>query len=214
MIIAILILIAIIVAVGIGGILWFIFRYKRLRQKEEVAEEAKGRETLPFRWSYIILPVAILLLSILLAAYFYHLLPTEVAYHFKLDGTPDRWLSREMTMVWVLTPQLLLTLLAGGITWGITKLGILSRQTGSTWIRPERIISLMGNIVALPQLIVGFAMLNIFSYNLYQIHIPMWLFLLIILGLTTIGLGLFLALIISKARQQLISGKAKEGSGD
>ncbi|GAI09313.1 unnamed protein product, partial [marine sediment metagenome] len=82
-----------------------------------------------FRWSYIIAPLAILLLSIILSAYFYHLLPTEVAVHFELDGTPDGWLSREMTMVWVLLPQLLLVLLAGAITWGITKLGILSGQT-------------------------------------------------------------------------------------
>jgi len=170
---------------------------------KKLTRETVKAETLPFRWSYIILPVAILLLSIILAAYFYHLLPAEVAYNFKLDGTPDKWLSREMTMVWVLTPQLFLTLVAAAIAWGITRLGILSRQTGSTLIRPERIISFMGNIIALPQLIICFAMLDIFSYNSYQTHImPMWLFLLIILGLTTTGLGVFLALIISKARQQ------------
>lgn len=181
---------------------------------KKLARETVRGEPLPFRWSYIILPVAIFLLSIILAAYFYHLLPAKVAYHFKLDGTPDRWLSREMTMVWVLTPQLFLILLAGAIIWGITKLGILLRQTESTWIRPEGILSFMGNIIALPQLIVGFAMLDIFSYNSYQRHImPMWLFLLIILGLTIAGLGLFVAVIISKARQQA-SGEAKEGSGD
>jgi len=54
-------------------------------------------------------------------------------------------------------------------------------------------------------------MLDIFSYNSYQRHImPMWIFLLIILGLATIALGLFLAVTISKAKQQLIS----EGSND
>ena len=167
---------------------------------------SKEAERLPFRWSYILLPLAILLLSLILAAYFYHLLPTEVAYHFKLDGTPDRWLSRPMSMVWALVPQLLLTLLAGGIIWGITRMGILSRQAESTWVKPERILSLMGNIVALPQFIVCFAMLDIFSYNSYQTHImPMWLFLLIILGLATIGLGLFLAFTFLKAKQQLVS---------
>ena len=167
---------------------------------------SKEAERLPFRWSYILLPLAILLLSLILAAYFYHLLPTEVAYHFKLDGTPDRWLSRPMSMVWALVPQLLLTLLAGGIIWGITRMGILSRQAESTWVKPERILSLMGNIVALPQFIVCFAMLDIFSYNSYQTHImPMWIFLVIILGLATIALGLFLVLIFLKAKQQLTS---------
>ncbi len=202
MIILILILFIIIMAAIVGGAIWFAFHARRLAQGEKITEEAKKRETMPFHLSYIILPVAILLLSIILTAYFYHLLPAEVAYHFKLDGTPDKWLSREMTMVWVLMPQLFLTLLAGGISWGITKLGILSRQTEGIGIKPERVISIMGNMSALPQLIVCFAMLDIFSYNSFQTHImPMWLFLLIILGVATIALGVFFVFIISRARR-------------
>ena len=149
------------------------------------------------------MPLAILFLSIILSAYFYRLLPTEVAAHFQLDGTPDKWLSREMTMVLVLAPQFLLVLLAGAIAWGITKLGIPSGQTGNTWVKPERIVSFMSNLVALPQLIVCFAMLDIFSYNSYQTHImPMWIFLLAIFGLATAALGLFLVFIFLKVRQQ------------
>jgi len=191
-------------ACGAGA--WFIFRRKLVVKDKGLTKQTSARETLPFRWSYIILPLAILLLSIILSAYFYHLLPAKTAYHFKLDGTPDRWLSREMIMVWGLLPQFLLTLLAGGITWGVTKLGILFRQTEGTGIKPERILLLMGNMIALPQLIVCFAMLDIFSYNSYQAHImPMWIFLLIILGLATIGLGLLFAFIYSRAKRQAIS---------
>jgi uncharacterized membrane protein len=160
-------------------------------------------ERLSFRWSYIVAPLAILLLSIILSAYFYHLLPAEVAVHFEFDGTPDGWLSREMTMVLALLPQFLLVLVAVAITWGITKLGIFSGQTGSTWAKPERIVSFMGNLVALPQLIVCFAMLDIFSYNSYQTHImPMWIFLLAIVGLVTIGLVILVVFILSKVRGQ------------
>ncbi len=198
-IIAILILAIIIIAGGLAGTIWFIAYRRRLTQGKKTT--TKRAEGLPFRWSYIIVPLAILLLSIILSAYFYHLLPTEVAAHFELDGTPDRWLSREMTMVWVLMPQLFFVLLAGAIAWGITKLGILFRQTGSTWVRPERIVSFMGNLVALPQLIVCFAMLDIFSYNSYQTHImPVWIFLLAILGLVTIALGVFWVFIFSKIK--------------
>ena len=157
-----------------------------------------------FRWSYIIAPLAVFLLSIILSAYFYHLLPIEVAVHFKLDGTPDSWLSREMTMVWVLLPQLLLVLLVGGVAWGITKLGILPKQTGSIGVKAERIVSFMGNVVALPQLIVFFAMLDILSYNSYQIHLlPMWIFLLAILGLVTVALVVFGVFILSRARRAM-----------
>ncbi len=148
--------------------------------------------TITFHWSYIILPVILLLLSIILTAYFYHLLPVEVAYHFESDGSPDRWLNRGMITLWMLLPQLLLTLVAGAITLGITKLSVLFRQPESTWVKPERILSLMGNMVALPQVILFFAMLDIFSYNSYQIHlIPLWVFALIIMGLGGIILGIF-----------------------
>ena len=58
--------------------------------------------TLAFHWGYIVLPIIILFLSIILAAYFYHLLPVEVAYHFESDGSPDRWLGRGAILLWML----------------------------------------------------------------------------------------------------------------
>ena len=195
MIIPILILIVILLlGLGGGAALWFILKHR------QPTKEITTAETLPFRWSYIALPLAILSLAIILTAYFYHQLPTEVAYHFKLDGSPDRWLSREMVTIWLLVPQLLLTLVAAAITWGITKLGMLFGQAEGAWIKPERILSLMGNMIALPQIILCFAMLDIFSYNSYQMHImPLWVFALIIMGLGGIILGIFFVLAIRRA---------------
>ncbi len=162
-----------------------------IKNREPVRQTTTGA-SLAFHWSYIILPVVILFLSIILTACFYHRLPVEVAYHFKTDGSPDRWLSRGAIILWMLLPQLFLTLLAGVITWGITKLGALFRQPERTWIKPEQILSLMGNMIALPQIILCFATLDIFSYNSYQIHImPLWVFVLIIMGLGGIILGIF-----------------------
>jgi len=146
-------------------------------------------------------PLAIFLLSLILSAYFYHLLPVELACHFELDGTPDGWLSREVTMVWMLVPQLVFVLLAGGVAWGVSRLSARFGQIKSTGVKPERVVLFMGNLIALPQLIVCFAMVDIFSYNLYQRHImPIWIFPLVILGLVTIALGIFLVSILSKAR--------------
>jgi uncharacterized membrane protein len=158
-------------------------------------------ERLSFRWGYVMAPLAVLLLSVILSAYFYHLLPAEVAYHFELDGTPDRWLGREMTLVLALLPQLFLTLLACGVTWGAAVLSNRFGQVGGK-VRPESVVLFMGNLIAVPQLIIGFAMVDIFSYNSYQIHImPMWIFLLAILGLVTIGLGILGVLIFLKVRE-------------
>jgi len=152
------------------------------------------------RLSYIIGPLAVLLLSLALAAYFYHLLPAELAFHFELDGTPDRWLSREMTLVWALLPQLVFVLVAWGVAWGVTKLSARFGE-GRSGVRTGKVVLFMGNLIALPQLLLCFAMVDIFSYNLYQTHLmPMWAFLLVILGLVTITLGVFLVYIFSRVR--------------
>ena len=158
------------------------------------------RERLSFRWNFIALPVAIFLLSIVLTASYYHRLPTEVAYNFNPNGSPDKWLSRETTILWTLVPQLLLILLAAAITWGVTRLGIVSKSTEGTRIKRERLLSIMGNMVALPQLILCFALIDIFSYNSYQTHImPLWVFALIIMGVGAITLGILFILALRRA---------------
>ena len=188
---------------GCGAAIWFALRHRQTVKSQEPIKETAKKIGLPFRWRYISVPIAIFLLSIILSALFYNQLPAEVGYHFKPDGTPDRWFSREMAMVWMLAPQFLLTLLAGVLTWGITRLNILSGQIESLWMKPQTILLLMGNMVALPQIVLGFAILDIFSYNSYQIHImPTWAFLLV-LGLSTITLGVLLVVFILKARRRL-----------
>ena len=156
------------------------------------------KETIAFRWRYIALPVSVFLLSLILTAYFYHLLPGEVAYHFQ-DGSPDRWMSRGAIIAWMLTPQFFLALLAAVIILGIAKLSTHFRQTVNRGV--ERILSLMGNMIALPQIILGFAMLDIFSYNAYQIHLmPLWVSALIVMGIGGIILGVFFILAIRQVR--------------
>ena len=157
-----------------------------------------------FRWSYIIAPAIVFLLSLILFAFFFHLLPTEVAVHFDLDGNPDNWLGRPMTGVMVLAPQLLFVLLAISVVWGITRLDRRYGWAKSGGERVRRMVFFMGNILALPQIILLFAMLDIFVYNAYQTHIlPMWIFLLIVLGLATVALVVFSIFILLRARRAM-----------
>jgi len=111
-----------------------------------------------------------------------------------------------MTGVTVLAPQLLFVLLAAGITWGTTRLGRRFGWDENGGVRAGRVVSFMGNILALPQLVILFAMLDILSYNSYQTHIlPMWLFLIVTLGLTTVAmvmLGIVLFLRAKRAMSQ------------
>ena len=147
-----------------------------------------------FRWRYIALPLVFLALSIALAACFYPRLPEDLAYHFK-DGLPDRWLGRGAAVAWLLVPQFLLTGLGAAVVLGVMKLG--NRFQPATDKRTETMLLLMGNMVALPQMVLAFAMLAIFSYNSYGIYLmPLWVFALIVMGLGGIVLGIvfFLAL--------------------
>ena len=101
---------------------------------------------------------------------------------------------------WTLFPQLLVALLAGGVTWGIAGLTARVLQSESTGGKPERILRLIGNMVAIPQIILGFAMLDIFLYNAYQVHLlPLWIFILIVMGLCAIILGIFFVRVMIQA---------------
>jgi len=152
---------------------------------------------MPFRWRYIALPSAFLLLSLGLTIYFYPRLPDEVAYHFK-DGLPDRWLGRGAVTAWLLVPQFLLTGLGAAVVAGIIRLGDRFQTTTSR--RAETMLLLMGNMVALPQLVLTFAMLAIFSYNSYGVYLmPLWVFALAVMGLGGIILGVLFFLAIKQA---------------
>jgi len=143
---------------------------------------------------YIILPVALFLLSVILAAVFYSKLPSEVYYHFSGD-VPDREISRTAIMVWLLIPQFFLMFIGVAIS-GIGS--IISRRyelTDSNHIK--KLLMAMGNMVALPQIILIFAMLDIFLYNAYDIRlIPLWIVIIVVLLLGTIVLGIFFFRII------------------
>ena len=150
---------------------------------------------LTFHWKYIVLPLAILLLMVILTAIFYPQLSDKVAYRFNLNGSPENWLSQQATLLLAILPQVVLFIIAVTITWATTKAGRSIGQIASA-LKPEGLLMLMGNLVALPQIIFGFVMLDVFIYNVANNHImPIWLFALIIM----IAGGIFLAIFFFKA---------------
>jgi len=163
-----------------AAIIWYILRRRETVGLKE-PEKKKAEASLTFHWKHIVLPVAILLLSIVLASVFYPQLTDQVAWRFNLDGSAKGWLSRQMITLLMLLPQFLLALAASAITWGITK---MSRSLGQieSVLKPERFILLMGSMAALPQIVLAFVMLDIFSYNVYGRHLmPIWLFAVIVI---------------------------------
>lgn len=139
------------------------------------------------------LPLIFLLLSVILVAVFYNRLPFQVAYHFQSDGSADRWFVRNWVVLWALLPQFLLTLGAIVVTWVISIMAARFLEPESALVKPQRIMLIMGNMVAIPQLILDFAMLDIFSYNLFQTHLrpSVLVFALVVMVVGGIILGAF-----------------------
>jgi uncharacterized membrane protein len=121
---------------------------------------------------------------VLVTAFFYARLPLSVAYQFNADGSPYRLASRN-TVVLLLLPQVFFTLLAAGMVWVVGKVLTMLKAPQSSIAKSATILPLMGNMVALPQALLCFAMLDIFSYNSYQVHLlPLWAsaFVVIVVG--------------------------------
>jgi uncharacterized membrane protein len=151
------------------------------------------------RWTFIVLPLALLFISVVLTAIFYPKLPAQAAYHFQ-NGSPDQWMSRGALVVWAIVPQFIFTLLA----YSVVRLAILSARywpPENTLLR--RMVPVMGNMLALPQIILALAMLDIFLYNAYQIRlIPLWISAVIVMVLGLVILGVFFSRSIRQARRQ------------
>ncbi len=152
------------------------------------------------------LPPIFLLLSVILAAVFYNRLPFQVAYHFQSDGSADRWVIQPLIVFWTLLPQFLLTVGAMVVTWVISIMAKRFLNPEVALVKPQRIMLIMGNMVAIPQLILVFAMLDIFIYNSYQTHLrpSVLIFALIVMVVGGIFLGAFF---VQTMRQVWLSGK-------
>jgi hypothetical protein len=154
-----------------------------------------------FRWSFIILPVAFLLLSALIAAIFWSRLPAQMVYHFQ-GNTPDKTISSGALLVWMLLPQLFFVL----ISYALTRLVMLGARYAPPGETPfQALLPLMGNMIALPQVVLFFIMLQIVLYNVFQVNlIPLWITALIILVIGGIVLVVVFTRLIRQYRRRNI----------
>ena len=127
------------------------------------------------------------------------MLSPEVAYHFT-DDEPDRWVSRGAIIAWLLVPQLILVLIGVVLSGGSA---ILSRRYELSETKHiKKILMAMGNMVALPQIILLFAILDFFLYNAYEIRLfPLWIGIPIVLLIGTIVLGVFFLQILRQSNR-------------
>jgi magnesium-transporting ATPase (P-type) len=126
-------------------------------------------------------------------------MPEQVAYLFQ-EGPADKFISRGTFIAWMLVPHVFFTLLA----FILVRLVLLgSRYRPEENPLTQKILPVMGNMVALPQVILTFALLQIFLYNAYHIQIiPIWVFAIIIMIAGGIVLGVFFLQSIRQAHRE------------
>ena len=108
-------------------------------------------------------------------------------------------MNRNAIVAWLFVPQIACALLAVG-TVLIALLGARYWSAEDTIIKS--VLPVMGNMLALPQIVLLFAMVSIFLYNSYQIMlIPVWWFAIIMLAGSGIILGIFFARAFRKSHR-------------
>jgi heme/copper-type cytochrome/quinol oxidase subunit 2 len=164
---------------------------------------AAKRENKPkIRFSYFMLPVIILLLSVVAVIFFYPKLPETV--NLRPDSGDAANISRFVAVLWAIIPQMLMALIAMVITYGTTKIRALFAQESETGVKQlENILLVMSNMVIIPQLILLVAMLNIFSYNSFQTNISfVWWISLAVIFIGIAFLSVFFVRTIQKMSKQ------------
>jgi len=79
---------------------------------------------------------------------------------------------------------------------------------GARYLTPEetplnKLLPVMGNMLALPQIILFAAMVQLFLYNAYQVSpFPLWIIAVIILVVSGIGLAIFFTRTIRQFRRR------------
>jgi hypothetical protein len=182
----VILVITFIFIIGAGLVFLQMFRPKKIapsaKREEQPQHSEKFTTKSAIRWSYFILPAAILLISVIITIYFYGKLPDAVAWRLNSLNSPT--ISRSQIALWAIVPQLLLALLALVIAYGAAKISDSFNPTADSVIKPDTVLIVMSNMVVVPQLVIIIAMLRIFSYNAFgtQISFIWWVSLAIILA--------------------------------
>ncbi|MDD4924435.1 MAG: DUF1648 domain-containing protein [Dehalococcoidales bacterium] len=138
------------------------------------------KKGLTFEWKYITLPLIIFFISFIMAAIFFFQLPDQVAYRFTADGNAESWMGKTAITAIMLGLQFVIIVMVILIVKAIVGFGQAIEQTSPNF-NPDRFMLLIGNIAALPQLVLAVVMFDIFSFNVVDKHVlSIWLIILIL----------------------------------
>jgi uncharacterized membrane protein len=156
------------------------------------ANTGDSSSRLVFRYSYVLLPCLIALVCIILALVFYNRMPAELGLRFASDGTPKTLMNRNTFVALMLGLQVGIVATASLVAVIFLKIARYVTRNSPAKIDISGFIALMSNMLLLPQIILGYIMLDAFVYGLNATHI----FSLVSFSLTVIGIGTVILFIL------------------
>lgn len=146
---------------------------------------SQNPDPLKFRLSFIALPLAVMIIAVVVAVVFFGRLPDEIHYRFGLDGTPSGdSVSKSSFFGLMLAIQVGLTVVAYLSVKSIGQVKLFQENVNAFWFNPTKLLTAMGNMPAIIQIVVAFILIDGVFYALQDSHLmPLWLFALITLGL-------------------------------
>ncbi|MCL2615941.1 MAG: hypothetical protein FWD30_03985 [Dehalococcoidia bacterium] len=209
-----------IAAVFVGGLLcgaFVVWLNARLRRKQRAPVAQQVPVTQPdacvqagqatynapvFRLRFVIAPIVLAALCLIAVVSFYASLGSPLAYRFDAAGEARNVMNKNAFVIIMVVAQAIGALIVWGLANIIIKMGHSAFKTSEPQFRLDGFITLMSNMILLPQLILAYVMLDAFIYSVWQRHfIPATSF---TIGAIIIGSGIiFVAfvLLLTRARR-------------
>lgn len=146
---------------------------------------SQNPDPLKFRLSFIALPLTVMVVAVAFAAVFFGQLPDAIHYRFGLDGDPSGSPAAKTGFIGLmLAVQLGLTFIAYLTVRTIGGVQLFKDNIHNFWFNPVKLLTIMGNLPAIIQLIMGYILFDAVFYALQDSHLlPLWLFSLVTLVL-------------------------------
>ncbi len=187
---SIIIIIVVFIAGLVSGglfISWTLSRRKPVQiPTGEVMPQASGKpQGLVFRIGYVIMPAILAAVSIVTAIVFVARVPSPMAFRFDNSGAPAMYMSKYAFIIIMVTAQVICAATAYGISEIVVRMGKSAFQTSAPQFPLEDMVSLMCNMLLMPQIILAYIMADAFIYGVWSRH----LFSLGVFSILTIVIG-------------------------
>jgi uncharacterized membrane protein len=203
------VVVAVFVVLVLGGaaLMWFGLRRRRIvavptSLTVQTAAPAMGAVRLPFRWSYVAVPLAVLAVTVGAAVFFYRLLPPRIVFGYGEGGVATRDGGRDVIIAILLAGQVVFAFGSAAVALIVAKIAERVAKGGAAIATAaQSITSVMSNMVVLPQLILCYLTLDILVFNARGMRLPsVLLFTVLVIAVGGAVLGVLLVRAIQQAR--------------